>query len=300
MLTWLLIIVAAYFFFSLSSLGDKLILAGPPKPKPYTFFVGIVGLSVVVLIPFIDLRFPEEEAVFWIVLEAMLYIAAIYAAFVAVEYFDISKAATAIGAIVPIFVFLLTFLVWGGQTISKTNILAFILLLLGSFIISFERKFKTTGAFLVIVLFASLLSALDYVVTKIIFLQQDFLFAFFWMRIIAALLACLLLLSKKIRKEIFERKTYLNRKVLSLMAFTYTAGGVANLFQAFAIALVPAALLPILNSLRGVQYVFLFLMTLFFSFFLPKILKEEISKKIIIQKIIAIILIVAGLAILVY
>ena len=39
-------------------------------------------------------------------------------------------------------------------------------------------------------------------------------------------------------------------------------------------------------------------MTLFISYFFPKILKEEISKKIIIQKIISIILIAIGLTML--
>jgi hypothetical protein len=135
---------------------------------------------------------------------------------------------------------------------------------------------------------------------KFIFLTEPFLLGLFWMRIIAVLFALVLLLSKNTRHEIFSKQSFLNKKIISLMAFTYTAGGAANILQAFAISLTPVALLPILNSLRGMQYIFLFLITLFFSIFFPKILKEEISKRIIFQKITAIILIAGGLAILVY
>jgi len=299
MITWLIVIISAYFFFSLSSLGDKLILSGPPKPKAYTFYVGIIGLSVVLLIPFMDFGLPGKSSILWIVTEAIIYIVGLYIMFSAVKKFDVSKVATTMGATMPIFVLVLTWMFWGGKIISGSNLLAFALLLLGSFIISLEKKFEATGNYLKITLFASLLFALDYVITKIIFMAESFLLGFFWMRIFGVLFALFFILNKNTRKEVFSKQTFLNKKTASLMAFTYSAGGIANLLQAFAIALAPVALLPILNSLRGVQYIFLFLITLFFSFFLPKILKEEISKKIILQKTIAIILIAGGLAILV-
>jgi hypothetical protein len=73
----------------------------------------------------------------------------------------------------------------------------------------------------------------------------------------------------------------------------------ANFLQSFAISLSPVAFLAIVNSLRGIQYIFIFLITLFFSVFFPRILKEEISKSIIIQKSISIGFIVVGLALLV-
>jgi hypothetical protein len=108
------------------------------------------------------------------------------------------------------------------------------------------------------------------------------------------------LLSRNSRKEIFEKKGILDKKTMSLFICSQASGGLANILQSFAIFLAPVAFLPIVNSLRGVQYIFLFLMTLFLSIFFPKILKEEISKKIIFQKIVSIILIVAGLALLVF
>ena len=68
--------------------------------------------------------------------------------------------------------------------------------------------------------------------------------------------------------------------------------------QNLAIALVGLAFLPFLNALQGVQYIFLFLIIIFLAKKFPKISEEKLTKKIILQKVISIILIGLGLAIL--
>ena len=55
MLMWLIITILAYLFFSFSSLGDKLVLAGKPKPNSYTFYVGVFGIFVILFIPSLDI-----------------------------------------------------------------------------------------------------------------------------------------------------------------------------------------------------------------------------------------------------
>lgn len=299
MISWLLIIILAYLFFALASLGDKLILAGPPKPASYVFFVGISNIALLILLPFIKWAFPRPPVLWWIILEAFVFLIALYALYSAVEKFEISRVATTMGAAMPIFVFILGWLVWQEKTMSKTNLLAFGLLILGNVIISARKNGRLAAGYLKITLFASLLFAFDYVITKIIFLSEPFLFGFFWMRVFAFLLAFTLLFPKENRKNIFAKKSFLNKKTGSIFVLTSGAGGIANLLQAFAISLAPIALLPILNALRGIQYVFTFLIALFFSLFFPKILKENISKKIIFQKIVSILIIAGGLALLV-
>lgn len=299
MLMWLIVIILAYLFFSLSNFGDKLILSGPPKPKSYTFYVAAINILAIIFIPFTEFGLPEQKVIFWIIAEAAVFIIGLYAMFSALEEFDVSRVVATIGATQPIFIFILTWLFWGQQLTGRADILAFILLLLGGYIISFEKKAKTTGSYLKITLLASFLFSLDYIFSKIVFLNQPFLQGFIWMRIFIFLFAMLFLIRKDNRKEIFEKQNIFNKKTGAIFVCAQLSGGAANIFQSFAIFLAPVVFLPILNSLRGVQYVFLFLITLFFSIFFPKILKEKISKRIIIQKIISIILIATGLAILV-
>jgi len=58
------------------------------------------------------------------------------------------------------------------------------------------------------------------------------------------------------------------------------------------------AYVPVIHALNGTQYVFLFIFSIFLSLKFPQILKEEISKEVLFQKIIAILLIGGGLTLL--
>ena len=300
MLIWLFIIILSYLFFSLSSFGDKLVLSSRANPKLYTFYVGFLSILVVFLIPFIKFDFPSFTALIWIILEAIVYLLALYSMFLALEKFDVSRVIPTIGAIQPMLILVLTWIFWGPQIMRKMDFLAFIMLFLGSIIISMEKTQKITVDFLKLSMFSSLMFSLDYVFSKFIFLNQPFLQGIIWMRIFSFLFVLIFLFSKEFRKEVFTKQTILDKKRGFVFLFAQLSGGIAYFLQSFAISLVPIAYLAVINSLRGVQYIFLFIITLFFSFLFPKILKEKVSKKIIIQKTISILLIVSGLAILIF
>ena len=169
----------------------------------------------------------------------------------------------------------------------------------GSVVISIEKNIELTGNYLKITILSSIMFSLDYIFSKFVFLSQPFLQGIIWIRLFVFLFVSVFLLSKNSRKEIFSKQIILNKKTQAVFLYAQACGGAANFLQSFAISLAPIAFLAIVNSLRGIQYVFLFLITLFISYFYPRFLKEELSRKIIIQKVISIILIAVGLAILV-
>ncbi len=303
MLYWLIAAILAYVFFGFASLGDKLMLNGKtataPKPKSYTFYVGIFSLFVIVIIPFIQFTIPSATGFFWLLADAIAHIVAMYAMYVAIAKFDISKVIATIGATQPIFIFVFTYIFWGPQTMSPTAIIAFVLLFLGSVIISIEKTIKITADYLKITIFSSLMFALDYIFMKRAFTQVPFLSGIIWIQILISFCALFILFSKKARAEIFSKQMVEDRKNQIIFLFAQLSGGLGNLTQAFAISLAPVIFLATINSLRGVQFVFLFFATIFISRFYPKILKEDLSKRIIYQKIFSIILIVGGLILLV-
>lgn len=299
MLMWLVVTILAYLFFGLASLGDKLVLAGKPKPKSYTFYVGVFSLFVILLIPFVKFSLPNAIELMWIALDAIVHILGLYTMYVALQKFDVSKVIPTIGATQPIFVFIFTWLFWGPQIMPAIDILAFIILFIGSVIISIEKTSAITGNYLKITLFSAVMFSLDYIFSKFVFLNQPFLEGIVWIRIFVFLFVLVFLFTKNGRKEIFSKQMVSNTKTQATFLYAQLCGGAANFLQSLAISLAPIAFLATVNSLRGVQYVFLFLITLFISYFFPKILKEELSRKIIIQKILSIVLIAIGLAILV-
>jgi len=303
MVYWLIAIISAYIFFGLSSLCDKLVLAGKvqksPQPNSYAFYVGVSSILAIFLIPFTKFCFPNSSSWIWIIMDAAVYITGLYVMFVALEKFDVSRVIATIGATQPIFIFILTWVFFGAQDISGVNILAFVMLFLGSAIISVEKNIEVTGDYLKITLFSSLMFSLDYIFSKHVFLGESFLNGLIWVRIFIFLFALIFLFTESSRREIFSKQMVSNKNTQLNFILAQTCGGAGNFLQSFGISLVPVAFLAIANSLRGIQYVFLFFITIFVSLFYPKILHEKMSVEIILQKTISIVLIAIGLAMLV-
>lgn len=296
---WLLAIIFSYLFFSFSSLGDKLILSGKPQPKTYTFYTGILGGSVVLLIPFVAFRLPDSLGMLWIMLYAIVHVIGVYAMFSAVKKYDVSRVVATIGATQPVFIFLLTNIFFGFQSITTMNAVAFIMLLLGTIIISIEKDFILTARYLKVTIFSSFMFSLEYLFTKMIFSSQPFLQGVIWMGIGIFIGVLFLLFQKKAREEIFSRHIVLHKKTQIIFFVTQICGGMATFLQSFAIFLAPVAFLAVMNSLRGLQYIFLFLTTLLLSIFSPRILQEAVHKKAVAQKMVSITVMAIGLSMIV-
>jgi len=144
--------------------------------------------------------------------------------------------------------------------------------------------------------FAALLFSLDFIFQKFVFLKMDMISGFVLMRFLGAIISLIFLFDKEVRKDIRKKE---GEKVGIVFVFAQIAGGLATIFQSWAIVLVPVGYLAIMNALKGVQYVFLFFLTAILSYFIPKFFKESLSRKILIQKLIAVLIIAIGLAVLV-
>ena len=299
-MAWLFVIVLAYLFFSLSSFGDKLVLKGPSKAVSYAFYAGILNILLIFAIPFIGFKVPPMAMFFWLAADAVAFVLGLYFGFLAVDEFEVSRASATIGAMQPIFIFFISLALFGYQSMGTFDLLAFLLLFCGSLLISFERKPKLTARFLKLTLISSIMYGADYVLIKYIFADTGFTVGFVWRGIFVGVMAAALLLTKKNRKEIFAKRNATNKKLQKTFFATQVCGGAATALQSYGIYLAPVALLPIANSLRGIQYIFLLGLTLFTSMFFPKVLKEKVSGQIMFQKGIAVLLIVSGLVILVF
>lgn len=296
---WLFIIILSYIFFGLFSLGDKLLLSGHVNAKTYTFYVGILNVLAVVFIPFVNLTVPNAWQAALIIANALAFILGLYVMFLALEKFEVSRVMPTIGALQPIFIFFAAWAFFGLQVVSKKDFSAFIILMVGTFAISKEQRLSFNSTYVALTVASSLLFSLDYVFSKIVFSELSFLPGWIWTRLCIFLLALLLLASRQLRGEVFSQHKTITKRNSLVFVLTQSSGALAAFLQSIAIVLAPVAYLAIMNSLRGIQYVFLFLVTLMFSRFFPNIFKEEVSKKIVMQKSLAILIIMIGLAILV-
>jgi hypothetical protein len=143
--------------------------------------------------------------------------------------------------------------------------------------------------------------SLSFVLIKYVYLALPFWTGFLWRSLGGFLMAiCFFILFPEVRKEIFKKREKSSPKTAAIFLINQAVGGGASILQNWAVALAPLVYVAFINALQGVQYVFLLILTVFLSLKLPHILKEEISKGAILQKIVAILVIGGGLAILAF
>lgn len=301
-MSWLIVALLSYFLFSIVSLTDKFLLAGPPKPKIYTFYAGTLGSLIILLIPFVEFSIPDGITIFLCLLTGAIFVFSLLALYEGLEKYEASRVVSAIGGLTPLFVFLLTFFISGKKEIlPPAGILAFTLLAMGSFLIARQDSKRVSRGSIIISTLTAFLLALYFFLAKYVYLALPFWHGLIWIKIGSLLAAVFFFFSKEVRDEIFHKKRQkqsFDKKTGALFLINQGFGAAAAILQNWAIALAGVAYVSIVVALQGTQYLFIFIFALLLSWKFPKILKEKTSKKIISQKIIAIILIAAGLAIL--
>lgn len=297
---WLIITILSYLILALVFLVDKYLLVGPiPNPKVYAFYIGILGGAVLLLIPFIDFYVLEPMQLIFAFISGASFVLGMFWFFKGLKLFESSRIVPAVGGILPIFTFLFIYIFSKGEEkIQSGDVLALLLLVFGSVLITYERRKGVSLRSLKISVVAAFFLAMSFIFSKYVYMAHPFLLGLVWIRTGGALLALTFLFSTRFRNELFERKIKLEKKTAVVFLTGQAAGAGANILQNWGVALAPLIYVAFINALQGVQYVFLLIFTALLSVKFPKILKEEISGVTIFQKIIAVLFIGTGLTVL--
>ncbi len=300
-MTWLFAALSTYLILAVVFLVDKYLLTQKiPDPKFYSFLVGGLGILVVLLIPFVNFSVPGVSQIGLALLAGAFYILGLLWFYKGLQLFEASRVVPAITGILPLFTFVITFLSSQGQEkLSLDGLTAFFLLVLGSVLITYQRKAGISFNCLKISALSALALAFSFVLTKYVYLGQAFWSGFIWIRLGGVLMAFLFFfLFREIRETLFQAKNTFSQKTGIIFIANQGMGAGAAILQNWAIALAPLAYIAVINALQGTQYVFLLILALLLSLKFPQIIKEEISREVILQKIISILLIGGGLALL--
>jgi drug/metabolite transporter (DMT)-like permease len=296
MTIWIIVAIIAYLLFALNGVADKFLLTkAVGNAGVYAFYVGISSLFVFALAPFgLSL---VSWPVFLIALAAgIAFIIALYFFYTAIKLTSVSRVLPIEGGLVPLFTLIFAYIA-NLDTLTHMQFFAFGLLVIGSVLVDFK---KTEEGWQALewkdALLAALFFGLSFVLTKYVYLHTNFISGLIWTRLGLAVGAGLIfLLSSKTRSEIFSAASNTSTGNKVLFYTSHLAGSLATVLQNYAISL---GSVIIINALQGVQFVFLLLLTVVLSRYFPKVLKEDISKGILVQKALAIILISAGLGLL--
>ena len=303
-MSWLTIVIIAYLFLALVNLIDKFLLDNVlGNPKVYAFLISVLGSVVILAAPWF-LIWPGWFLFTWQIVVGALFPIALILMFAALKHGDASKITVLIGGVIPIFTIIFSYLFFQERfTMSQWGGIAF--LLIGTFVIALisgnktgdvEKQNKNNRAAFWLSFFSALAYALFFVGTKYAYNHHDFFSSFIWIRIGSLFLALLLLVGRTSRREILGslksgQPSGTNRNRFIIIG-NQALGAVAFVLQNYAISFGSVALV---NALQGVQYAFLLIFGWLFTIFNPKIIKENLSRRVVLQKIAAIILITIGL-----
>jgi len=304
--TWLIIVILAYFILAIVNLADKFIIDNVIKSsRTYTFLVGLLSISAVLLAPFF-LRWPGHILFYLNLIVGALFPIALLLLFRSLKIGEASKVLVISGGAVPIFSFILSANIL-KETFSSRQIIALGLLVVGTIVIAWMPpkknllanilknlgfKNKEDKEAVLTALGASIIFALFFVGTKVLYTAQPFLSAFIWIRFGSLLAVLTFLIPPSWRQEIFKNFKKLRGKKAKLFLANQAFAGVGFTLQNYAIALGSVTLV---NALQGVQYALLIILGGLITVFYPKLITEDISRAVIIQKVIAVILIAVGL-----
>ncbi len=202
-----------------------------------------------------------------------------------------ASAVTPVFQLIPVFAFILGF-IFLGETLSMQQIFGGLIVILGAIFISLDlKKFEFKKKSFLFMAFASLLFA----VYQILFKAgggDGFAIAIFWQAIGTTLAGLFFLFLPSFRKEfisVFRQKSFAMFG-WSIIVEIFTMGG--NLLVSRAILLAPATALVLL--VEAFQPICVFFLGIIITLLLPFFAKEDLSRKIIFQKLFAIVIILVG------
>jgi len=298
---WIFAGIVAYFLQSIVSLFDKFLLKQLiPKPVVYAFYVSVLSIIGVLFFIF-DPRVPSAPVLIAGLFSGAVHVYALIAYYSALREGEASRVVPLLGGMVSIFTFLLAWM-FLGEKLNPNQIFAFVAIVAGGYLLASEHAISHTAIplhtlalrrILFFVLIGALLFASANVLIKFVYTLHAFTGGFALRALGAFLGGMTLLVIAKTRTQIFESFRVPNRTkggIIFLAGQATAAVSFIALNYAFSIGSV-----TLVSALAGVQYAFIFLFTVFLSILFPKIIKENISFPVLIQKSAGIFLIVAGI-----
>lgn len=317
-MTWIIFAVSSYFFSAASQVVDKVLLRTRlPSPATYAFYTGVSSALVVIVLPFGGAILPIAT-LFLALVAGIVFVPALYLLYVSFKRCDISRVIPIVGGATPIFLLIISF-VWLRQPLYIHQVYAFALFILGGLLLAFEvyqtnatdtffmhiigakgRRLQIcnyeTGKGIGAAVFSAFFFALTYFLSKIVYQSPaHFIPEFFWIRIGSAIGALAMLVIPVVRREIFATTPTISKSSASFLFGNKIMGafGFFLLNLSFSAAY-DQSYIVIINAMKGLEHVFVFIFSLFLTVFYPRILQEKFDYHTIVLKIIGIALIGLG------
>lgn len=230
-----------------------------------------------------------------ILLASLIYILATYFYFIALNKNDASIVVVMF-QLIPVFSYIMS-LIFFKENLTMQQIIGSIVIILSAIIISYdfeEKNSKSKFKALVLMTLSSLCYAIYFILFDVAIRYSSYNSCAFWYQIGFLLIGIVLICIKSYRVTFINAIKNNGKKYFALNTINEVINLIANLIANFANLTIPIALVNIFNGFQGA---FVFVLGVLGTKFLPKYFKENLNKKIVLQKVSCITLSIIGLII---
>lgn len=301
-MNWFTIAAVAYFLIAVQTILDKFLLSSKRvnHPAVYTFYSGVMSFFTLVLFPF-GFHSIGAGLLIQYILSGALFAFGMLLLFFAIQKSEASRVIPVVGVVIPITTYFLS-IFFLSDKLSNAQLFGVVVLLFGGLLISWLRpaageKHSLFAGFYQAVASGVLLAA-AYTFFKGFYQHDNFMNVFIWTRLGLFFGALGLLLVSSWRQAIFASLTNFKKPSHEqqssgvLFVANKIFGGVGSALLNFAMSL---GNITVVNALVSLEYVFIFLLGIGFSFWLPNVFQEKMDWQNSLQKIIAILVISSGI-----
>lgn len=292
---WIIFTLLAYFTWAVTSIIDKFIISKKHVENPliYSIVNGVTGLLILILIPIYGFKIPSLTIILIALLAGIFYIWLVVPFYKACQYEEVSRIQI-LWQIMPIFTLIIA-TIFLNEILSLNDYIGFSLLILGGIIVSLKKVkgiFKLNIAFYLI-LFATFIAAIHAVLSKYVFTNADLLSGFVFIRVGAFLMSMTFLISNKHRKILLETFSKMKIKIKSIIGIKAITDLSALFIFSYVLITGPVSLVSVIGN--ATKPIFVLILASFITIRFPQIIKEDLTIDSIFNKVIALILVLAGL-----
>ena len=289
-LNGILIAVIAHGLTGISLVWDKVLLQrkGTQNLPTYVFWLGAISVLGLCLIPF-GFKFPGWKIASLAFAAGVLDLVASYFYYAALKAGEASDELAAMGGFAPvataIFSIVLLKSAFSGQFTG------FALMTAGGFVMFFAEK-RPLKEMLPKIVLASICFGMSNVLQKITFNETGFVTGYVFFTIGTTVGSLSLLIPPTWRRQIFEKSEAAEPKSKFWYMVNRSMAGVGSFLVVFAVSRTTPALV---EGISGLRYVVIFLGAWWITNFRPAWFSEDFGRRVLILKLVATALILAGL-----
>ena len=294
--------ILASFLWASTNHIDKFLLNGIHESgssiKTLIVFSTLVAWIVLLPVRLVICKFDvniSNISLISVLLASVIYILASYFYFKALEKNDASIVVI-IFQLIPVFSYILA-LIFFKENLELQQIIGSIIIILSAVLISIdfeEKDNKSRWLVLILMALSSLFFATNFFLFDIWIRNSSYSSCAFWFQIGLLAQGIIFMCIKSFRTTFLNAIKNNGKKYFSLNILNEAINLIGNLLVNLANLTIPIALANVLNGFQGG---FTFVIGAIWAKFLPKYFKENMNKKVVIQKVSCIILSIVGLII---